>query len=935
MAVLLKLIRPMAVWLSTVVLVGALVALAVDSASGIRHADALAARMQTAEQAALQDPAAHATLEAEVAAQTSSSLTRQSRQRVAAILALAAGSLCLILLKSGHQSPPTWPGIVAQAVARRTAVSLGSNTCERESVSAAAVSAPDVDLAVVESLVKRIGCESRHLIPLLHALNEHYHYLPSPALGRLAELTEVAYPQIVGVASFYTQFRTRPRGQHTVEVCRGTACHVSGADRIREEMRRLLRIPADGDTDANGIATVETVGCLGCCTLAPVIRVDGRIEGHADVTTLPTSMAWDRACRLLPGDDGSTAPASPPAADGNGISFKLVPAQPLAEIRVGLGSCCVAGGSRDVMVRLQHEIAAQRLHACIRPVGCVGICHLTPFVEVVIPGTESIVATRVTPADVPQLVTRDYQGHYTGHVAGATGGPICGGRETSPSGPDSPCHIGSRSDTRIRAFSDRQIRIVTEHSGLIDPTSLEQYRAHDGFVAWEKCLREQSPQAIIQAIEQSGLRGRGGAGYPTAAKWQKLYASAGEKFLVCNGDEGDPGAFMDRMIMESYPYRVLEGMAIAAYAVGTQHAFLYVRHEYPLAVRRLRHAVDRMTAAGLLGDQLMGTTFSLQVEVVEGAGAFVCGEETALLQSMMGHRGSPRLRPPYPAERGLFDRPTLVNNVETFANVPWILRNGPDRFSAVGTATSRGTKVFSLAGKIRRGGLIEIPLGLTIRQVVEDIGGGVADGKRFKAVQIGGPSGGCVPAELADTPIDYEHLQHVGAILGSGGLVVLDNDDCMVDVARYFLEFTQHESCGHCTFCRVGTRKLLDILERLCTGKGRPNDLDEIETLSHAVSLGSLCGLGKTAPNPVLSTLKYFREEYEAHLQGRCPAGRCKSLIRYDVTRDCVGCTLCAQHCPMGAITATPYRQHMIDAEVCTRCDACRVRCPEQAIQVV
>ncbi len=387
--------------------------------------------------------------------------------------------------------------------------------------------------------------------------------------------------------------------------------------------------------------------------------------------------------------------------------------------------------------------------------------------------------------------------------------------------------------------------------------------------------------------------------------------------------------------MESFPYRVLEGMAIAAYAVGAERGYLYVRHEYPHAVRRLRRAIDRMISEHLLGDHILGSDFSLHVELIEGAGAFVCGEETALLESIMGRRGIPQLRPPYPIERGLFGRPTLVNNVETLANVPWIVRNGPERFAAFGTETSKGTKVFSLSGKVQRGGMIEVPMGRTIREIVMGLGGGVEQGHRFKAVQIGGPSGACIPASLADTPIDYEQLRAIGAIMGSGGLVVLDDSDCMVDVARYFLEFTQQESCGHCTFCRVGTRKLLDILERICAGKGRPRDLQEIESLSQSVELGSLCGLGKTAPNPVLSTIRYFREEYEAHLQGRCPAGRCKAIIQYHVTRDCVGCTLCAQKCPAGAIKPTPYRQHVIQQDLCTRCDACRVACPEHAIEVI
>ena len=560
---------------------------------------------------------------------------------------------------------------------------------------------------------------------------------------------------------------------------------------------------------------------------------------------------------------------------------------------------------------------------------------MTPLVEVVVPGAEPIVATRATPADVRKIVRAlptkaPWPRRWRDRLADAWRPD-----EESINGAISTCHIYPIGDKRVRRFVDPQVRIVTEHSGQMDPASLEQYRDRDGFVALEQCLRERQPTGVIDVIEQSGLRGRGGAGYPTAEKWRKVAKTSGEKFLVCNGDEGDPGAFMDRMVMESYPYRVLEGMAIAAYAVGTERAFLYVRHEYPLAVKRLRHAIERMMSAGLLGDNILGTGFSLHVEVAAGAGAFVCGEETALMESIMGRRGTPQLRPPYPVERGLFDRPTLVNNVETFANVPWIVRNGPERLAALGTPSSRGTKVFSLAGKVRRGGLIEIPFGLTIREVVENIGGGVAEGKRFKAVQIGGPSGGCIPAELAETPIDFESLRHVGAIMGSGGLVVLDDDDCMVDVARYFLEFTQRESCGHCTFCRVGTRKLLDILERLCEGKGRPSDLDEIESLSQSVSQGSLCGLGKTAPNPVLWTLRHFREEYEAHLQGHCPAGRCKALIHYEVTRDCVGCTLCAQHCPVAAIPLAAYRQHVINADVCTRCNACRVTCPEQAIRVI
>jgi NADH-quinone oxidoreductase subunit F len=398
--------------------------------------------------------------------------------------------------------------------------------------------------------------------------------------------------------------------------------------------------------------------------------------------------------------------------------------------------------------------------------------------------------------------------------------------------------------------------------------------------------------------------------------------------VVCNGDEGDPGAFMDRAVLESDPHRVLEGLAIAAYAIGAAEGYLYIRAEYPLAVRHVRAAIAEARARGYLG--------SLQLEVREGAGAFVCGEETALIQSLEGKRGTPRLRPPYPVERGFRGRPTIINNVETLACVPWIMRHGAATFAAYGTAGSRGTKVFALAGKINRGGLVEVPMGITIREVVEEIGGGIKNGRRFKAVQLGGPSGGCIPARLADTPIDYDALAQTGAIMGSGGLVVLDDRDCMVDIARFFLKFTQAESCGKCTFCRVGTKRMLEILDRLCEGNGRRDDLEKLETLADYVSRGSLCGLGQTAPNPVTTTLRYFREEYEAHLhEKRCPAGRCPALIRYRVTDDCIGCTLCAQACPVGAIAYRPYEKHAVDERLCTRCDMCRQACRDDAIEVL
>ncbi len=500
---------------------------------------------------------------------------------------------------------------------------------------------------------------------------------------------------------------------------------------------------------------------------------------------------------------------------------------------------------------------------------------------------------------------------------------------------------------RCCAFLGRQMHIATEHCGQLDPTDLDEYLRHDGFVALRRVLEKLSPEQTIDWLQRSGLRGRGGAGFPTGIKWAKVRAARGDvKYVVCNGDEGDPGAFMDRMLLESFPYRIIEGMCIAAHAVGAKEGFFYIRAEYPLAVVRINEALERCRERGLLGRHAMGSGVGLELSVKEGAGAFVCGEETALMASIEGRRGMPRLRPPYPAESGLWARPTSINNVETYALVPWIFRHGAEAFARLGTPKSPGTKVFALAGKVRRGGLIEVPIGITLRQIVEEIGGGVAEPscpgvekgtrtpRRFKAVQVGGPSGGCVPAELADTPVDYDALADVGAIMGSGGLVVLDDADCIVDIARYFLRFTQDQSCGKCTLCRIGTRRMLDILDRICTRQAKRGDLEELERLAEAVKAGSICGLGRTAPNPVLSTLRHFRHEYEEHLAGRCPAGRCKDLISYRVNDQCIGCTLCAQQCPADAIPLTPYVKHQIDQQKCTRCDMCRLVCPVEAIVI-
>ncbi|MBI4908303.1 MAG: NADH-quinone oxidoreductase subunit NuoF [Acidobacteria bacterium] len=577
------------------------------------------------------------------------------------------------------------------------------------------------------------------------------------------------------------------------------------------------------------------------------------------------------------------------------------------EIRIGLGSCGVASGAEPVREALLEAARRAGAEGIVKTVGCNGMCHCEPLVEVISGGQKHIYGN-VTPDTARDIVDQHLPFRFFRKLVNTSEPP-----EPVPNnGP----------------YLAKQKRIVLENCGEVDPLRIDDYLACGGYRALEHCLTQLTPDEVIREITESGLRGRGGAGFLTGRKWALTRAQkAAQKFVVCNGDEGDPGAFMDRLVLESDPHRVLEGLAIAAYAIGASEGFFYVRAEYPQAVRHIRAAIQAAEAGGHL--------HGFRVQVREGAGAFVCGEETALILSLEGQRGMPRLRPPYPAESGFRGQPTLINNVETLACVPWILRHGAPAFAAYGTATSKGTKVFALAGKIARGGLIEVPMGITIREIVEQIGGGIKNGRQFKAVQMGGPSGGCIPAALADTPIDYDALSQTGAIMGSGGMVVLDDRDCMVDIARFFLRFTQAESCGKCTFCRVGTKRMLEILERLCAGTAHKDDIEKLELLVDYVGRGSLCGLGQTAPNPVATTLRYFREEYDAHMQGRCPAGRCSALIRYQVKPNCIGCTLCAQICPVGAIAYTPYKVHSIDTAKCTRCDMCYQVCKDDAIEVV
>ena len=578
-------------------------------------------------------------------------------------------------------------------------------------------------------------------------------------------------------------------------------------------------------------------------------------------------------------------------------------------IVIGEGSCGIAAGAKKVHAALDRLNADGAVEIGIT--GCIGMCFLEPIVDLY---DGARLAARLVKVD-EKVAERIYAAAKAGDASAVADLAIRPEDET---------------------FLAQQTRIALRHCGLIDPESLEAYRAADGYKAIAKVLSGMTPEQVIEEIKTSGLAGRGGAGFPTWFKWNAARNAKGErKFLICNADEGDPGAFMDRAVIESDPHSLIEGMLIAAYAIGAAEAFVYVRAEYPLAIVRLEKALADARSAGLLGQNILGSAFSCDIRIKAGAGAFVCGEETALIESLEGHRGMPRLKPPFPAEKGFVNQPSNINNVETFANVAWIILNGGAAFAAMGTENSKGTKVFALTGKIRRGGLVEIPMGLTLRQVIFDIGGGVRDGRRFKAVQMGGPSGGCIPERLLDTRIDYRELGATGAIMGSGGMVVMDDSTCMVSMARFFLDFTAKESCGKCVHCRIGTKRLHETLTRITEGKGREGDIELLEELCTGVKAGALCGLGQTAPNPVLTTIRYFRDEYEAHIaEKRCPAGECAALRTYRIDpAKCVGCTLCARKCPVQAVSGAVKKPHTIDAAKCVKCGLCKANCRFGAVQ--
>ena len=601
-----------------------------------------------------------------------------------------------------------------------------------------------------------------------------------------------------------------------------------------------------------------------------------------------------------------------------------------AHVLICGGTGCTSSGSKAIQEAFHESIAKNGLEEEIKLVqtGCFGLCALGPVVIVYPDGT---FYSRVTPEDVDEIVSEHLlKGRVVKRLA------------YTDTGKEVAEEVIGNVSLGETAFYKSQHRVVLRNCGVIDPENIEEYIAMDGYAALGKVLTEMTPEEVIKVVTDSGLRGRGGGGFPTGRKWSLCAPNkAPQKYVVCNADEGDPGAFMDRSVLEGDPHSVIEAMAIAGYAIGATQGYVYVRAEYPIAVKRLQIAIDQAREYGLLGKNIFDSGFDFDLHIRLGAGAFVCGEETALMTSIEGNRGEPRPRPPYPAVKGLYESPTVENNVETFANIPQIILKGADWFASMGTERSKGTKVFALGGKIKHTGLVEIPMGTTLREIIEDIGGGIPNGKKFKAAQTGGPSGGCIPASLIDTEVDYDNLTAIGCMMGSGGMIVMDEDNCMVDMAKFFLEFTVDESCGKCTPCRVGTKRLLEMLDKITKGNGTLEDLDELEKLCYYIKENSLCGLGQTAPNPVLATLRFFRDEYVAHVvDKKCPAGVCKSLLKYEIDKEkCIGCGMCARQCPASAITKTTYiapgkklPAHKIDPEKCVKCGACMGVCKFKAI---
>jgi NADH:ubiquinone oxidoreductase subunit F (NADH-binding)/NADH:ubiquinone oxidoreductase subunit E/NAD-dependent dihydropyrimidine dehydrogenase PreA subunit len=770
----------------------------------------------------------------------------------------------------------------------------------------------------VAGLVESYEGERSKLSAILHEIQKEYNYLPEQALRDVSTLMEVPMTDVYGVATFYTSFSLVPKGKHIVTVCMGTACHVRNSRGILDEICRFLKI-GSGETTEDSSFSLETVNCLGACALGPIMVVDGKYHGGmtaAKVKRILKKYQKDEAFEEVPA--GRLGSVEELQAYRQAASVARYTGK--TSVCVCAGTGCQASSSLDVLEAMRVELKGHGLEGdvVLRGTGCHGFCERGPLVVI---GDDNIFYQKVKPEDVAEIVSET----------------VVNGRAVERllyQDPATGARVTSKEEVPFYAKQNRQI---LGPNGALDPYEVDDYIARGGYAALAKALFEMQPEGIIEEVDKAGLRGRGGGGYPAANKWRaarKAHSVDGVKYVLCNADEGDPGAFMDRCLLEGNPHSVIEGMIIGAIAIGATHGYVYVRNEYPLAVRSISHAIEQAKAKGLLGPEILGSPFSFDISVSRGSGAFVSGESTALMASIEGRVGEPREKYIHTAVRGLYVRPTNLNNVETWANVPLIINEGAEKYASVGTEGSKGTKIFSLVGKITNTGLVEVPMGITLREIIYEIGGGIPNGKAFKAVQTGGPSGGCIPESLIDIPVDFDELYDVGSMMGSGGMIVMDQDTCMVDVARYFLEFLCDESCGKCTPCREGLKHMAEIVEEVTEGRATMDQLELLEELAEVVRDTSLCGLGQTAPNPVLSTIKYFAEEYREHVvEKKCRAGVCRALVSYSINATaCDGCMKCSAQCPSDAITGKKKKPQAIDAAKCEKCGICYEVCEQRAV---
>jgi NADH-quinone oxidoreductase subunit F len=791
------------------------------------------------------------------------------------------------------------------------------------------------DVDVIDEVLNRYGCDPSNLVMILQDLQNELNYLPAHAIERAALKLGIPRSQIYSAASFYKTLSLEPRGKHQVDICMGTACHVRGAERLVNQLSDELGIEP-GETTEDLEVSLNTVHCVGACALGPLAVMDG--EFHGEMTPRRLSKALHKCCSGDSAKTSSPMPVAVQAAIDLGIErlsgpdalehFRITQqkeqAGEKALISICAGSGCRALGSNELFTEFSEAIEAAGLGEDVRIQrnGCHGFCE-RGLICVIRPA--GILYQKVTPKDVGEIVERTLK---NGEVI------------------ERLLYVDPKTDEKIVHEGDipfyaRQQRHLMSQNAHIDPLNIVDYIADGGYSGLSRALFEMSSEAVIEEVRSAGLRGRGGGGFHAARKWDSCRKSpAGKKYILCNADEGDPGAFMDCALLEGNPHSIIEGMIIGAYAIAGSDAeaqgYIYIRNEYPIAVAHLEVALDQARAAGLLGQKILGSNFSYDIKISRGGGAFVCGESTALMASIEGKIGEPRAKYVHTSTSGLYESPTVLNNVESWANVPLIIREGAEAFSAVGTKTCSGTKIFSLVGKVNNTGLVEVPMGISLREIVFEIGGGIRDGKCFKAVQTGGPSGGCIPESLLDLPVDFDELAKVGSMMGSGGMIVMDEDTCMVDVVRYFISFLAKESCGKCAACRLGLDQLKQILDRICAGEGRPEDIPAMEKLFTVLDEGSLCGLGKSAANPVRSTLTHFRDEYDAHILDKaCPAGVCRSLITYVIDESCTGCTLCVAVCPQQAITGVGKERHVLDIDKCDRCGLCVASCNFDSIITV